>query len=446
MNEPQNEAANPEVPVHIADVDLDMDEDDGEPLSLKAANFFRLCWTQRWMFFGIIALGIALSLLMAILEPSYYTATTTLMPPNNASSYSSLMSILTSSSSAMGLGSEALGLESPGELYLSILVSHNVQDSIIARFDLMHYYGAQILDDARKALKGDTQVDQDRKSGIITITVTAGTPALAANLAQAYVTELNRVVTDDSTSSARRERIFLEGRLKDVKQQLDDSAKRLSQFSTKSGTVDLPSQAKSMVDAGLRLQTELIDARGQLASLQQMYSPDNARVRGAEARISALQQQMDALGGRHQTDSSGSEAANGGYPTVGQLPTLGLTYYDLERKMRVDEALWEALTKQYEMAKVEEAEQIPTLRVLDPADVPQRKSGPHRRMILMVGALLSVGAACLAVIIQMIWGQMDPEEEPRKIISEVLNVTLDRRRWYWSIPGLSVIQKRLTSA
>ena len=78
-------------------------------------------------------------------------------------------------------------------------------------------------------------------------------PVLAAKMARGYVEELNRVVTDSTTSSARRERIFLEERVKDVKQQLDDSAKQLSQFSTKSGAIDISSQTKSMVDEGLQI-------------------------------------------------------------------------------------------------------------------------------------------------------------------------------------------------
>ena len=92
-------------------------------------------------------------------------------------------------------------------------------------------------------------------------------PVLAANLAQGYVEELNRVVTDNTTSAARRERVFLEGRVKDVKQNLDDSASKLSQFSTKSGAIDMPSQTKSMVDEGLKLQAELIDGRSQVGGI-----------------------------------------------------------------------------------------------------------------------------------------------------------------------------------
>jgi capsule polysaccharide export protein KpsE/RkpR len=296
--------------------------------------------------------------------------------------------------------------------------------------------------DARKSLEGNTKVAQDRKSGIISISVTDVNPLLASNIAQGYVVELNRVVTDNSTSSARRERIFLEGRVKDVKQQLDDSAKALSQFSTKSGAIDIVSQEKSMVEAGLRLQGELAEGRSQLAALRQTYSEDNPRVRAAEARNAELQQQTDELGGRHPLPDSKADASKSAYPSADELPALGLTYFDLERKMRVDESLWEALTKQYEMARVEEAEQIPTLRVLDAANIPERKSGPSRRLIVLTGALLSLLAALIAVFALNFWREMDPEEEPKKLIAEAVGAAADGRRWYWSLPGMRRIRHR----
>jgi hypothetical protein len=111
--------------------------------------------------------------------------------------------------------------------------------------------------------------------------------------------------------------------------------------------------------------------------------------------------------------------------------------------MRVDEALWEALTKQYETAKVEEAAETPTVRVLDTANVPERKSGPHRSMILMVGGLLSLLAACASVLALSIWEGMAPEDEPKKLICETAGAVMNRQRWYWSMPGMGWVHGRL---
>lgn len=419
-------------------------EEPTESLSVKVTRFLRLCWLRRKLIFVTLAIGIVISSLFAFLEPNTYTSTTTFLPPDSTSSYSNLMNMMTSNSSAAGLGSELLGLSAPGELFVSILQSRNVLDGLVARFDLTRYYNTKRLADARKSLASDTKVSQDRKSGLISVTVTVRNPELAANIARGYVGELNRVLTENSTSAARRERIFLEGRVKEVKEQLDESSKALSQFSTKSGAIDMPAQARSMVDAGLRLQTELIAGRSQLAGLRQTYSEENQRVRAVEARNAELQRQIDEMGGLGQHSTPGQDAKTGSYPSASELPALGLTYYDMERKVRVQEALWEALTKQYETAKVEEAAQTPAARVLDIADVPERKSGPPRRFIVMVSALLSLFLACILVVVQTVWKRTDPQEEPKQMLLEVACAVMDRHRWYWSLPGMKGIHGRLT--
>jgi uncharacterized protein involved in exopolysaccharide biosynthesis len=417
-------------------------EEPTEALSLKVTSFLRLCWLRRKTVFGICAVGILISIAIAVVEPNRYTSTTTFMPPDSTSAYSNVMNMMTSNSSAASLGSQLLGLNIPGDVFVSIMQSRNVLDSLIVRFDLVHYYHSHLMMDARQSLASDTKVEQDRKSGLISVAVTVTNPELAANIARGYVVELNRVLNDSSASAARRERVFLEGRAKEVKQQLDDSSKALSQFSTKSGAIDIPAQARSMVDSGLRLQAELIAGRSQLAGLRQTYSEENPRIRAAEARNAELQHEIAVMGGFDQPTGTNSDAKKGAYPSANELPGLGLTYYDLERKVRMQEALWEALTKQYEVAKVEEAEQTPAARVLDVANVPERKSGPSRRLIVMVGAVLSLLVAGILVVVQTVWEGMDPLEEPKKLILEISGAVMDGRHWYWSLPGMRRVRRR----
>jgi len=441
MDDPQSATPASELSAQADEVESADAEEVAESLSSKIARFLQRCWVKRRMIFWALAAGILISLLYAIRQPPVYTSTTSLMPPDSTAPDFGIMSALSSSPEAR-LGSEALGLYTPGDLSISILESRNVQDGLINRFDLAHYYKTRLIEDARRSLAGATQIAVDQKSGVITISVTSGNPVLSANLAQGYVEELNRVMSENSTSAARRERIFLEGRVRDIKQKLDESSKELSQFSAKSGAIDVPSQTKSMIDEGLRLQAELIDGRSQLAALRQTYSEDNVRVRALEAHNAELQQQLNKMGGLPQGSGSDTDASRSPYPSADELPALGLTYYDLEREVRIEETLWEALTKQYESAKVEEAEELPTVRVLDVAEIPGRKSGPSRRLIVELGALLSLFVACIVVLLEMIWEAMDPEGEPRRGLTEIIDGALDSRRWYWKLPGMSWIHKR----
>jgi uncharacterized protein involved in exopolysaccharide biosynthesis len=264
---------------------------------------------------------------------------------------------------------------------------------------------------------------------------------LASNIARGYVTELDRVVTNNSTSAARRERIFLEGRLKEIKSDLDDSSKALSQFSAKNRTLDIPSQGKAMMESGLKLQDQMVVARSELAGLRQSYSEDNVRVRAAQARVSELQRQMDKIMGI--PEESTPNVNDSAYPSVSELPALGLTYSDLERKVRVEEVLWDALTRQYESARVQEAKEIPTVRVLDVANVPQRKSSPTRSRIVLLGAFLSLVVAFVVVRAASVWEEMGAQDEHKKLAREIIAAGSIPLLWFWHITGMNWVQKRL---
>jgi capsule polysaccharide export protein KpsE/RkpR len=233
------------------------------------------------------------------------------------------------------------------------------------------------------------------------------------------VEELDHVVTNNSTSAARRERIFLEERLKEIKQDLDTSSKALSQFSSKTKMIEVTSQAKAMVDAGLKMEEQLATARSELAGLRQVYSRDNVRVRTAAARVDELQRQMEKITGPSQGSGPEGQTNQSPYPSLGALPELGLTYTDLERKVLVEESLWEALTKQYEGAKVQEAKEIPTVRVLDAANLPQRKSSPARTAIIILGFMASLFVASIFVLGENSWRDLNDEDERKKLATEI---------------------------
>jgi uncharacterized protein involved in exopolysaccharide biosynthesis len=447
MENPQNANPGSELWIQADDPQSAGDEEADEALSSRIARFLRLCWVRRRMFSGIFTVGVLFSLLYAIFLPNMYTSTTTLMPPDSTSSNSGLMSLLASTAgSATSVGSAALGIKSPGAIFVGILGSRTVQESLVKQFDLVHHYKKRLSEDACKELASDTVIKEDLKSGIITISVKADNPVFASHIAQGYVQELDSIVTNDSTSKARRERIFLEGRLKEIKKDLDDSSKALSRFSAKSRTIDIPSQGRAMVESGLKLQGELATARSDLAGLRQAYSEDNVRVRTASARVQELQRQVNMITGQSPKGGFKVSTSDSDYPSVGELPILGLTYADLDRRVRVEESLWEALTKQYEAAKVEEAREIPTVRVLDVANVPQRKSSPIRSRIVILGTLLSFVVAFVVVRETTAWEELDAQDERKKLVTAMIGAALNSDLWFWRMPGMNWIHTLLTGA
>jgi capsule polysaccharide export protein KpsE/RkpR len=371
-------------------------------------------------------IGCALFILIALLIPARYEATARLMPPDQVNTSSALMSALMANGGDFlaGLGGATLGMHSSGATIVGVLNSRTVQDDIINEFDLRQVYGENRMEDARRVLEKRSSISEDRKSGIITIAVQDRSPQRAAKLAQAYVNDLNSRVATLTTSAAHRERVFLEDRLAKVKDQLDEATLRLSQFSSKNKTLDPQIQGKAMLDAASALQGQLIAAETELSGLQQIYGSENYRVKAASARVGELRGKLRSMSG---SQTSGSAAGEGQlYPSLEQLPLLGNTYNELFRQAKVDEALYEVLIKQFELAKVEEAKELPSIKVLDDPVIPERKAFPPRLLIVLGGTIFIFFCATAWLFATAVWQKLD-DRDPVKIGVRECLASLPRR-------------------
>ena len=249
----------------------------------------------------------------------------------------------------MGGVSGLLGLKTTGDMFVGVLQSRSVADDVINKFDLRKIYGVRRYQDARLRLAARTDVAPDRKSGIITLTVSDENADRAAAMAKEYVEALNRVVITLNTSSAHKERVFLEERLGQVQDGLEQAEKDFSQFASKNTTIDVKEQGRAMIGAAAELEGQLIAAETELEGLRQIYTPNNVRVRSVQARIDEYRRQMQRLGGKSgdepkgetsQTGNTGEEASDP-YPSIRQLPLLGVEWSDLYRRTKVQEVVLE---------------------------------------------------------------------------------------------------------
>lgn len=378
----------------------------------------RLLLDQRFFLFRMTLYGLVLTTLIAFLIPKTYEARTQLMPPDNelSSGLSSLLAMTARSGSALGmLAGDFLGVKTSGSLFIGILRSETVEDRIIDEFDLKSVYRVKRMQDARRRLEENTEISEDRKSGIVGIRVSDHSPERAKEIAAAYVVELDRLVVELNTSAAHRERVFLENRLKTVKQDLDTSAREFSKFASDNTAIDIKEQGKAMVEAAAILQGHLIAAQSELEGLRQIYTDNNIRVRSVRARIGELQDKLQQMGDG-DLPQSGRGQTNSLYPSIRKLPLLGVTYADLYRTNKIQETVFELLTQQCELAKVQEAKETPSVKVLDAPRLPEKKSFPPRLLIMFMGASFSLVVSAIWVLGKSRWDSVDPEH-PGKLLA-----------------------------
>jgi capsule polysaccharide export protein KpsE/RkpR len=168
----------------------------------------------------------------------------------------------------------------------------------------------------------------------------------------------------------------------------------------------------------------MIAAQSQLEGLRQIYTDGNPRVQSLSARVSELRKQLERLSGANRgTEERAAPGSPGGlpYPSIQNLPLLGVKYADYYRRSKIEETVYELLTEQYELAKVEEAKETPTVKVLDPAKPPERKSFPPRLTIMFVGTSLCVIFASLWVFIKARWEEMDSGDSRKDLAQEIFD-------------------------
>lgn len=404
-----------------------------------------LLWKHRRTLARVTAISLLVSLAITFTMPKQYKSTASIMPPDQQGSSAMLLAALSGRSGSGGLGalgslaSGLLGARTTTDLFINLLQSGTVGGHLIDRFNLQHVYHKRYRIDAVKHLARCTKITQDKKSGVITIAVEDQNRVRARDLAQGYLDELNSLVNRTSTSSAHRERLFIEKRLNAVRASLEDAELQLSQFSSKNSAVDIKEQTRAMVDAGARVQAELLVEQSGLQSLRQIYGDGNVRVRETEARIASLQGELAKMTGSSAPLVAGEihddSATSGGgddkgelYPPLRQLPRLAVPYADLYRRVKVQEAVFELLTQQYELARIEEAKDVPVVSVIDSPGIPEKKSFPPRVLLALLLTFLTFAGVSALILMRDHWSAVDPCDPRKMLVAEVLPVIRRRAR------------------
>ena len=406
-----------------------------------------LLWEKRRLLIRLAGGALLLSLAIAFLIPKRYESTARIMPPENAGPGTALFAALagrgmTDLGSLGTIAGSLLGARTSGPLYVDLLRSATVSGDLIDRFQLQQVYGKRYRIDVAKKLARRTTIAEDKRSGVISITVEDPDPQRARDIAQAYLDELNLLVNRTNTSSARQERIFIEHRLASARDDLERAQKDMSEFASAHTTIDIKEQTRASVEAAARLQAQLIVERSSLDSLRQIYGDENVRVRSARVRIVDLQRELAKLNGTSDPLSADDDPGSGNsplldkssaaYPPLRQIPRLAVPYADIYRRVRIQESVFEMLTQQYEIARIQEVKEIPVVRVIDAPAIAEKRSFPPRALITLLLTLLTISVAAASIIMRHRWEQVH-SADPRKALGR--RITGDLRTALHNIAG-----------
>ncbi|WP_260736304.1 GNVR domain-containing protein [Tunturiibacter lichenicola] len=323
--------------------------------------------------------GLFVVLVMLFFMKPRYSASAALLVPQPSSSGASIALKLAMGGLDLGGGTS--------EVYEDILESKTVADRLIAQYGLKGVYRVKYQLAAQKELASRTKIVTS-KEGLVRVTVQDEDPKRAADLANSYLAELDRMNEGLAITSAGQQRLYFEREMVKEKDALAEAEVELKKTQESTGILVPQAQVAANIGAIEQTRAQLRLRQVQLGALLQGATQENPNVLRLQAEIKGLENQLQAM-------QSGSDTGVAtGIPTS-KTPERALEYIRKEREVKFHEAVFALLAKQYELAKQEEAKTVSMIEVLDRATVPERKTWPPKTVFCLLGLL---GGALVGVV------------------------------------------------
>jgi tyrosine-protein kinase Etk/Wzc len=350
------------------------EDDDG----IKLLDILQtLAENARLLIFGPILVGLIALGVSFLFKPTYVAKTSIMTPQQQQGAAAAALAQLGALAGAAGAAGAGAGLKSPAELYIGLLKSRTVADRLIDRFGMMKMPNVETHEDARDILDKITGISAGR-DGLITIGVISYIPNLSAALANAYVDELSSLTSRLAVTEAQQRRQFLEKEVAKVKENLVRAEIALGGVGA--GEDLLKFNPMAMGEGLATLKAQVMAKEVQLSSMRGYFTENSPNFRQSQRELAALRAQLD----KYEKNATSPPSANAEY----------ISRY---RDYKYNEVLFEQLSKQYELARIDESKDGAVIQVVDVAIPPERKSNMSKALIAIL-ATLAAGFVLLVFV------------------------------------------------
>jgi len=309
-----------------------------------------------------------------LVKPSFSSTTTFIPPQQQQSAAASAMASLGALAGVVGGSS----IKSPADQYVALMQSATVSDRMVDSFQLMTVYDVELRTDARRELASRVQITAGKKDGLIAVTVEDHDNQRAAEMANRYVDELRRMTSILAVSEAQQRRAFFEGQLELTKTRLTKAQILLQESGVGPGMIK--AEPKAAAEGFAKLKAELTTAEIRLQVLRSTLSNSATEVIQQSTAVNSLRSQLDSL---QNTQAS-----------------TGPDYISRYREYKYQEALFDMMAKQYELARIDESREGSLVQVVDIATPAEKKSRPSRLMFALVAAICAAIAIMLRTLLK----------------------------------------------
>jgi tyrosine-protein kinase Etk/Wzc len=379
-------------------------DSEGDTESSLLRTLVVLAEHRRLIAGGMLASALLTALVVLIMPVTYTASTVILTSQTGASSTSALLGEVGSLGALASLGGDSL-FKSQADTFVGVLNSRTVADDLIQSFHLQSVYYKRTLVDTRKALTKHTHIEST-KGSFIRISVDDYDVRRAAALANGYVDELYRVNQHLALTTGSQRRLFLEQQVNAERAELTEAEDAFEEIQQKTGVIQLAGQEEMTLRSIAQLRAAISAKEVQLEQLRMTATEQNIDLQRLESGLSALREQL-----RKEESGSGATSDDSYFVSAGRIPQAGLEYLRRMRDLRYHEALFETLSKQYELARIDEAKAPPIIQVVDKAIVVDKRSWPPRTLLVLLALLTSGILLVAAVLLRDKWARISGHPE-----------------------------------
>lgn len=336
--------------------------------------------------------AMVVTMIVSLLLPKIYESTAAVLPQTESKETGGLATLLTATGAAnmaQSLGMNLPGLPtSPTDIFVSILKSRVMTDDVIAKFALLDRYEKKTMVETREKLADRVRITVTKEK-LIKVAVEDEDPQIAADIANFYMSNLDRLNRIVNVSKAGQNRVFIERRLAETQETMARAEEALRDFQMKNKAVAVEAQSRVMIEAAAMIQAQITAQEVQSQVMGTYLSIDNPDLARIRSNIEELKKQLTLM----ESGKNGKGMLPGQerlHPAMISVPELALQYARLFRQVKVQETLFTLLTSQHEQAKIAEARDTPTVQVLDTAVPADKRSRPRLFLNLAVGGILSL--------------------------------------------------------
>jgi uncharacterized protein involved in exopolysaccharide biosynthesis len=392
---------------NLADVPPDRGSKEDDEISLL--DFLITLAERKRLILAVTTVVVCIGIIASLLLPLRFAATCTILPPQqNSSMNATLAAQLGNLGGMSALAGGALGMKNPNDMFVALMRSRTVEDSIVQRYGLVGEYHAHYLSDARRKLEQNARIDGDGKDGLIRISIEDPDPKRAAELANGYVDQFRDLSEHLAITEASQRRLFFERQLEQAKDNLANAEEALKETEQQTGLIQVDSQTRALIESAASLRAQIAAKEVQIRSLQTFATAQNAQLVQAEQELEGLEAQLAKLSG----SGAGSDASL--MIPRGKVTEAGLEYVRKLRDVKYYETIFDLLARQYEMAKLDEAKEGALIQVVDPAIPPDRRSSPKRTLIVLGSTVLGLMLGVAIALVQATFERMNEDMENRQ--------------------------------